>query len=96
MNQDTISNEEIQEVIQDIFPNETFTDEEIEKVKGSLPNEPEIDPTGYWRLWVENYSFIKLSNQKFWWTIKGYTRPVFSVTIVLTTAGKHSENHKKV
>jgi hypothetical protein len=51
---DTISVEDIQEVITDIFPNETFTEKEIAKVQELYSDEAESDPTGYWRLWVEN------------------------------------------
>lgn len=51
---DTITKEDIQSVIEDIFPNETFTDKEIEKVIELYPTEVESDPTGYWALWVEN------------------------------------------
>ena len=49
-----ISVEDIQDVIKDIFPDETFTEKEIAKVQELYPNEIESDPTGFWRLWVEN------------------------------------------
>ena len=49
-----ISLTDIQEVITEIFPNETFTEKEIAKVQELYPTEAESDPTGYWRLWVEN------------------------------------------
>jgi hypothetical protein len=59
----TTTKAEIQEVIQDIFPNETFTDKEIETVIELYPSEAEQDPTGYWRLWIENLLYQALNER---------------------------------
>ncbi len=54
MQQNTTTKEEILKVAMDIFPNETFTEEEIQKVIEFYPNQAEGDPTGYWVVWIED------------------------------------------
>lgn len=62
--QATITKEDIETVIEEIWEKGFFTDKEIEKVIELYPSEVEADPTGYWALCVENLLYQTIDARK--------------------------------